>query len=68
MGLSLTLAGRDSLTLNIFALIGTHTWDKFGLRIHKRMIDLFSSPNVVKQITSITIKPDVEVEVTIADS
>ncbi|RID76862.1 hypothetical protein BRARA_B03812 [Brassica rapa] len=32
------------------------------------VIDLFSSPDVVKQISSITIEPGVEVEVTIADS
>lgn len=47
---------------------GTNTFDRFELRIHKRVIDLFSSPDVVKQITSITIEPGVEVEVTIADS
>ena len=35
---------------------------------NKLIIDLFSSPGVVKQITSITIEPGVEVEVTIADS
>ncbi|KAL6530220.1 Small ribosomal subunit protein uS10y [Orobanche hederae] len=46
----------------------TNTWDRFELRIHKRVIDLFSSPDVVKQITSITIEPGVKVEVTIADS
>ncbi|KAK9266966.1 hypothetical protein L1049_017920 [Liquidambar formosana] len=46
---------------------GTNTWDRFELRIHKRVIDLHSSPEVVKQITSITIEPGVEVEVTIAD-
>ncbi|KAG6786674.1 hypothetical protein POTOM_008282 [Populus tomentosa] len=45
---------------------GTNTWDRFELRIHKRVIDLFSSADVVKQITSITIEPGVEVEVTIA--
>ncbi|THG20601.1 hypothetical protein TEA_028580 [Camellia sinensis var. sinensis] len=66
--LSWALTGRDSLTLNIFALTGTNTWDRFELRVHKRVIDLFSSPDVVKQITSITIEPGVEVEVTIADS
>ena len=49
-------------------LAGTNTWDRFELRAHKRVIDLFSSPDVVKQITSITIEPGVEVEVTIADS
>lgn len=48
--------------------LGTNTFDRFELRIHKRVIDLFSSPDVVKQITSITIEPGVEVEVTIADS
>ncbi|GAB2232975.1 hypothetical protein Droror1_Dr00002188 [Drosera rotundifolia] len=47
---------------------GTNTWDRFELRVHKRVIDLFSSPEVVKQITSITIEPGVEVEVTIADN
>ncbi|WCJ27259.1 40S ribosomal protein S20 [Euphorbia peplus] len=47
---------------------GTNTFDRFELRVHKRVIDLFSSPEVVKQITSITIEPGVEVEVTIADS
>ncbi|KAK1559524.1 hypothetical protein Q3G72_015365 [Acer saccharum] len=46
---------------------GTNTWDRFELRVHKRVIDLHSSPEVVKQITSITIEPGVEVEVTIAD-
>ncbi|TVU31221.1 hypothetical protein EJB05_22900 [Eragrostis curvula] len=45
----------------------TNTWDRFEFRIHKRVIDLISSPDVVKQITSITIEPGVEVEVTIAD-
>ncbi|XP_042450962.1 40S ribosomal protein S20-1-like [Zingiber officinale] len=47
---------------------GTNTWDRFELRVHKRVIDLCSSPEVVKQITSITIEPGVEVEVTIAES
>lgn len=48
-------------------LTGTNTWDGFELRVHKRVIDLHSPPEVVKQITSITIEPGVEVEVTIAD-
>ncbi|EFJ04751.1 hypothetical protein SELMODRAFT_115495 [Selaginella moellendorffii] len=46
---------------------GTNTWDRFELRVHKRVIDLHSSSEVVKQITSITIEPGVEVEVTIAE-
>ncbi|XVF09687.1 hypothetical protein REPUB_Repub07fG0116500 [Reevesia pubescens] len=46
---------------------GTNTWDRFELRIHKRLIDLYSTPEVVKQVTSITVEPGVHVEVTIAD-
>ena len=47
---------------------GSKTWDRFQLRIHKRLIDLHSPSEIVKQITSISIEPGVEVEVTIADS
>merc|ERR1712099_111281 len=46
---------------------GTNTWDCFEMRIHKRLIDLHAPSDVVKQITSISIEPGVEVEVTIAD-
>lgn len=37
------------------------------MRIHKRVIDLYSPSEIVKQITSISIEPGVEVEVTIAN-
>merc|ERR1712060_181319 len=46
---------------------GTNTWDKFEMRVHKRLIDLHSPSDVVKQITSIKIEPGVEVEVTMSD-
>mmetsp|Transcript_14138 Transcript_14138/g.17802 ORF Transcript_14138/g.17802 Transcript_14138/m.17802 type:complete len:124 (+) Transcript_14138:73-444(+) len=46
---------------------GTNTWDRFEMRIHKRLIDLHAPSEVVKQITSITIEPGVEVDVTIND-
>merc|ERR1712055_157709 len=46
---------------------GSKTWDRFQMRIHKRVIDLHSPSEVVKQITSISIEPGVEVEVTIAE-
>ncbi|KAL6048397.1 40S ribosomal protein S20 [Balamuthia mandrillaris] len=45
---------------------GSKTWDRFEMRIHKRLIDLHSPSEVVKQITSINIESGVEVEVTIA--
>jgi len=47
---------------------GSKTWDRFEMRIHKRVIDLFSPSEVVRQITTINIEPGVEVEVTIADN
>merc|ERR1711991_903778 len=47
---------------------GTNTWDRFEMRIHKRLVDLHSPSEIVKQITAISIAPGVEVEVTIADS
>ncbi|XP_068393653.1 small ribosomal subunit protein uS10-like [Eschrichtius robustus] len=45
---------------------GSKTWDRFQMRIHKRLIDLYSPSEIVKQSTSISIEPGVEVEVTIA--
>ena len=44
---------------------GSKAWDQFQMRIHKRLIDLHS-PETVKQITSISNEPGVEVEVTTA--
>lgn len=58
----------DKIINSCLAISGTNTWDRFEMRIHKRVIDLISTPDVVKQITSITIEPGVEVEVTISDA
>ena len=46
---------------------GTNTWDRFQMRIHKRIIDLYSPADEVRQITNISIEPGVDVEVTIAN-
>jgi small subunit ribosomal protein S20e len=46
---------------------GTNTYDRFEMRIHKRLIDLHAPSDVVKQITSISIEPGVNVDVTIND-
>src|SRR3990167_3800963 len=45
---------------------GTNTWDRFEMRIHKRIIDLHSPSEIVKHITSINIEAGVDVEVSIA--
>uniref|UniRef100_A0A8C6W6H1 Small ribosomal subunit protein uS10 n=1 Tax=Nannospalax galili TaxID=1026970 RepID=A0A8C6W6H1_NANGA len=44
---------------------GSKTWDPFQMRIHKQLIDLHSPSEIVKQITSISIEPGPEVEVTL---
>ena len=47
---------------------GTNTYDRFQMRIHKRILDLHSPAEVVREITNINIEPGVDVEVTIADN
>ncbi len=47
---------------------GSKTWDRYELRIHKRLIDLNSPAEIVKQITRISLEPGVEVEVTMIDA
>uniref|UniRef100_A0A8C6AQS8 Small ribosomal subunit protein uS10 domain-containing protein n=1 Tax=Monodon monoceros TaxID=40151 RepID=A0A8C6AQS8_MONMO len=47
---------------------GSKTWDRFQMRIHRRLTDLHRPPEIVKQITSVSLEPGVEVEVTIADA
>lgn len=46
---------------------GTNTWDRYQLRIHKRIVDIDAGYEQVRDITSITIKPGVDVEVTVMD-
>merc|ERR1711957_519633 len=46
---------------------GSKTWDRFQMRIHKRVIDLQSPTETVRQITQLSIDPGIDVEVTICD-
>uniref|UniRef100_A0A6G1SN20 Small ribosomal subunit protein uS10 n=1 Tax=Aceria tosichella TaxID=561515 RepID=A0A6G1SN20_9ACAR len=46
---------------------GSKTWDRFQMRIHKRLINMHTPPELLQQITSISIEPGVDVEVTQAD-
>lgn len=46
---------------------GTNTFDRFQMRIHKRILDLHAPADLVRQITAITIEPGVDVEVIIED-
>lgn len=45
---------------------GSKTWDRFEMRIHKRVIDLTCTMQIMKEITAIKIEPGVDVEVTVA--
>ncbi|XP_037410814.1 40S ribosomal protein S20-like [Triticum dicoccoides] len=45
---------------------GTNTWDRFEMRVHKRVVDLVGSLDVIKQFP-VPIPPTVHVEVTITD-
>ncbi|EGD82475.1 ribosomal protein S20 [Salpingoeca rosetta] len=45
---------------------GSKTWDRYSLRIHKRLIDFVATSAHVRDITHINIDPDVNFEVTIA--
>lgn len=44
---------------------GSKTWDRFEMRIHKRVIDLKCSMESMKSITAIKIESGVDVEVTV---
>ncbi|PAV91456.1 hypothetical protein WR25_01750 [Diploscapter pachys] len=46
---------------------GSKTWDRFQMRIHKRLINLHAPASVLQEITSISIEPGVDIEVTRAD-
>lgn len=43
---------------------GSKTWDRYTMRVHKRLVDLEAPSDAVKDITSMSIEPGVEVEVT----
>jgi small subunit ribosomal protein S20e len=40
---------------------GSKTWDRFEMRIHKRVIDIFCPSSVVKEITNFRIDAGVDV-------
>lgn len=42
---------------------GTKTWDKFEIRIHKRLIDLDADERTMRQIMRIRVPQDVKIEI-----
>eukprot|EP00041_Stephanoeca_diplocostata_P004103 m.40830 g.40830 ORF g.40830 m.40830 type:complete len:119 (+) comp14865_c0_seq1:199-555(+) len=47
---------------------GSKTWDRYEMRIHKRIIDLHTSSAVLRQILNINIETGVQVDVTILNN
>jgi small subunit ribosomal protein S20e len=44
---------------------GTNTWDRFEMRIHKRVIDIMCPSSVVKDITTFKIDSSVDVNLVV---
>lgn len=47
---------------------GSKTWSRYQLRIHKRVLDLKSTSEVVRDMTKMAIDPVVTVEITVDDT
>ncbi|VDK65664.1 unnamed protein product [Cylicostephanus goldi] len=66
-----TPCGEGSKTWDRFqsyiVLISSDTSSSFQMRIHKRLINLHTPADLLRQITSISIEPGVNVEVTQAN-
>lgn len=45
--------------------LGTNTWDRFEMRIHKRVLDLHCPSSAVKEITNFKIAPGVDVNLSV---
>lgn len=47
---------------------GSKTWSRYQLRIHKRVLDLKSTSEIVRDVTKVGIDPVVTVEITVDDA
>ena len=46
---------------------GSKTWDRYQMRIHKRIIDLNCTQEMIKKITQVGIVPGVDIDFTISN-
>ncbi len=44
---------------------GTHTWDHFEMRMHRRLIDVDANEKVMRRIMMIKVPDDVFIEITL---
>ena len=47
---------------------GSNTWDRFEMKIYKRLVDFYAPQEAVKQLTSVNLEPGVDIEVTVMDA
>jgi small subunit ribosomal protein S20e len=45
---------------------GSKTWDRYEMRIHKRVIDIQSPAHIVRKITAYNMEAGVNIEITVA--
>ncbi|MGP3667497.1 MAG: 30S ribosomal protein S10 [Candidatus Bathyarchaeota archaeon] len=45
---------------------GTHTWDRWELRVHKRLIEVDANERLMRRIMRVRIPDDVFIEVSLA--
>lgn len=44
---------------------GTHTWDKFSMRVHKRLIDVNADERLMRRLMRIRVPENVYIEISL---
>ena len=47
---------------------GSNTWDRYEMKIYKRLVDFYAPQEAVKQLTSVNLEAGVDIEVTVLDA
>lgn len=47
---------------------GTNTWDKWEMRVHRRLIDLDADDRTMRQLMKLTVPEDVFIEVNLSNN
>lgn len=71
LGSSLKVRGPVRLPTKVLKMMvrkspcgeGTNTYDRFQMRVHKRLIDFEATADDVKKVTNVFIEPGVDVEI-----
>jgi small subunit ribosomal protein S20e len=47
---------------------GSNTWDRYEMKIYKRVVDIYAPQDAVKQLTSVNLEPGVDIEVMVMEA